>query len=109
MRIAGHSNITMSMRYVHPTDDTIHKAFAALTGERESVGGHKTGNNQGMGALQKEMEIVGNPHEYSTEMVSAAGLEPATHALKEYPAPLAGICINAQEWRYAQGFSTINC
>jgi len=62
-----------------------------------------------MGALQKEMEIVGNPHEYSIEMVSAAGLEPATHALKEYTAPLAWICTHAQEWRYTQGFSTVNC
>jgi len=95
MRIAGHSNITMSMRYVHPTDDTIHKAFAALTGEAESVGGHKTGHNQGMGALQKEMEIVGNPHEYSIEMVSAAGLEPATHALKGL---LSAVALSRTEW-----------
>ena len=33
MRIAGHSSIAMSMRYVHPHADTIDRAFAALTGE----------------------------------------------------------------------------
>jgi len=76
MRIAGHSSISMSMRYVHPAEDTIQRAFAAL----ES--GHKTGHNGKMRTLRTEREIAGNPHEYKLEVVSAAGLEPATHALK---------------------------
>jgi len=33
--------------------------------------------------------------------VSAAGFEPATHALKEYPALLAGPSREEQERRYA--------
>jgi len=76
MRIAGHSSIAMSMRYVHPGEDTIQKAFAALEG------GHKTGHNRKTRPLGKVREIAGNPHEYSGNLVSAAGFEPATHALK---------------------------
>jgi len=41
------------------------------------------------------------------KVVSAAGLEPATHALKEYPAPLALVSRQVQEWRYAQGFAMV--
>lgn len=37
-RIAGHSNTRQSMRYVHPSEDTV---FGAM----ERVGGHKTGHN----------------------------------------------------------------
>lgn len=33
MRIAGHSSIAMSTRYVHPAEATIDRAFAALTGK----------------------------------------------------------------------------
>jgi len=81
LRIAGHSSINMSMRYVHPAEDAIQKAFAALTGETIPEGGHKTGHNRELRVRQ----IAGNPHEYRVEMVSAAGLEPATHALKGSP------------------------
>ena len=30
MRIAGHSSITISQRYVHPAEDTVQRAMAAL-------------------------------------------------------------------------------
>ena len=37
-RIAGHSNVSMSSRYVHPSEDAVLSAMAKL-------GGHKTGHN----------------------------------------------------------------
>jgi hypothetical protein len=37
---------------------------------------------------------------YIEMLVSAAGLEPATHALKEYPALLASVSKRAQELRH---------
>ena len=86
MRIAGHSSIAMSMRYVHPHADTIDRAFAALTGKPAKTiaiaGGHKTGHNQKFGARTVERKITRKVREYREIMVSAAGLEPATHALK---------------------------
>lgn len=38
-RIAGHSNVSMSSRYVHPSEDAVLTAMARL-------GGHKIGHNQ---------------------------------------------------------------
>jgi integrase len=38
-RIAGHSSITISSRYVHPSEDAVLMAV-------EKLGGHKTGHNQ---------------------------------------------------------------
>ena len=37
-RIAGHSNVAMSSRYVHPSEDAVLSAMARL-------GGHKIGHN----------------------------------------------------------------
>lgn len=37
--IAGHSNVSMSSRYVHPSEDTVLTAMARL-------GGHKIGHSQ---------------------------------------------------------------
>jgi integrase len=45
MRIAGHSSITISSRYVHPQEESIQRAFAKLAGESQPVataGRHKT-------------------------------------------------------------------
>jgi integrase len=38
-RIAGHSNISMSSRYVHPSEDAVLTAM-------EKLGGHKIGHNE---------------------------------------------------------------
>src|SRR6185437_5092656 len=38
-RIAGHSNISMSMRYVHPSESAMAKAM-------NQMGGHKNGHNE---------------------------------------------------------------
>jgi integrase len=38
-RIAGHSNIAISQRYVHPSEDAVLSAMSRLSG-------HKTGHNE---------------------------------------------------------------
>jgi hypothetical protein len=85
MRLAGHSSITMSMRYVHPHADTIDRAFAALGGQAEVMaaeGRHKTGHSHQSVARQLEGKYTRKVREYRGYLVSAAGFEPATHALK---------------------------
>ena len=48
MRLMGHSTITMSAKYVHPTGDLLERAIASMAGVAlsDDVGGHKvvTGN-----------------------------------------------------------------
>jgi integrase len=61
MRIAGHSNISMSMRYVHPHADTIDRAFTAL-GTKAPIaiaGRHKNGHNRKRRTLKSGKEIAG--------------------------------------------------
>jgi integrase len=48
-RIAGHSSITITQRYVHPQADAIERAFSKL-------GGHKTGHTEGIIHLQPAWE-----------------------------------------------------
>ncbi len=65
MRIAGHSSISMSMRYVHPAEDTIEKAFSALTGKTKTTKGrHKKGHSRKLTTARKEWENAASPHEY---------------------------------------------
>jgi integrase len=50
-RIAGHSSITITQRYIHPQADAINRVFAAqsrgnATGHNQIKGGHKTGHNR---------------------------------------------------------------
>jgi hypothetical protein len=89
MRIAGHSSITISSRYVHPHADTIDRAFAALAGQPAktiaNAGRHKTRHSGKTGKPRVEGKIARNVREYKGFLVSAAGLEPATHALKGSP------------------------
>jgi integrase len=86
MRIAGHSSITISSRYVHPHADTIDRAFAALAGQPAktiaNAGRHKTRHSGKSGKPRVERKMARNVREYRGELVSAAGFEPATHALK---------------------------
>jgi integrase len=75
MRIAGHSSIAISMQYVHPADETVLNAV-------ERLGGHKSGHSAEIASSDEssgEAASAAIPEGY---MVSAAGLEPATHALK---------------------------
>jgi integrase len=53
-RIAGHSNIAISQRYVHPSEDAVLSAMSRL-------GGHKTGHNEKPALPPKEerQEVTG--------------------------------------------------
>src|SRR5262249_2018459 len=51
-RIAGHSNIAISQRYVHPSEDAVLSAMSRL-------GGHKTGHTEKPALPEpKESEVV---------------------------------------------------
>lgn len=52
-RIAGHSRITVTERYIHPAEDTIQRAFEKLAQSREVVtnGGHQGNKPQPTEAL----------------------------------------------------------
>jgi hypothetical protein len=66
------------MTYVHPSGDQVLEAFSSL-------GGHSFGHTQ---ELRELVDVPENCKQLTSNglMVSAAGFEPATHALKEYPA-----------------------
>ena len=79
MRIAGHSNIQQSLAYVHPDAETVVRAVEKFGKEK---GRHKIRHNQKTamrGEFPKGAEPIAESEVY---MVSAAGFEPATHALK---------------------------
>ena len=74
-RVAGHSSVAISSRYVHPSEDAVLAAISRL-------GGHSSGHNA-ENVISEAM--IGNAVNTAVPegcMVSAAGLEPATHALK---------------------------
>jgi integrase len=48
-RIAGHSSIAISARYVHPSEDAVLDAMARL-------GGHNSGHNEKLVSLEKSGE-----------------------------------------------------
>ena len=45
-RIAGHSSIAISSRYVHPGNDAVVEAMSRMGALNEDVGGHKTGHSE---------------------------------------------------------------
>ena len=75
MRIAGHSSITISSRYVHPSEDTVLDAV-------ERLGRHKIGHSEENALPQDTEGIPATTLPVDGYMVSAEGLEPSTHALK---------------------------
>jgi integrase len=75
MRIAGHSSISISSRYVHPSDATVLDAV-------ERLGRHKIGHNQENRESEGANENTVSTTQIESYMVSADGLEPSTHALK---------------------------
>ena len=74
-RVAGHSSVAISSRYVHPSED-------AVLGALSRLGGHNSGHNQVCENLESTTVQPGNAGDSNSWMVSAAGFEPATHALK---------------------------
>ena len=52
-RIAGHSNISISQRYVHPSEDAVLNALSRLSG-------HKTGHNERKASLAGSGKLLLN-------------------------------------------------
>ena len=74
-RIAGHSSIAISSRYVHPSGTLVLDAM-------ERMGGHKTGHSGENEVLNGQEGNAASTSTTEIYMVSADGLEPSTHALK---------------------------
>jgi integrase len=74
-RIAGHSSVGISSRYVHPSEDRVLAAISQLNG-------HNSGHIERDDKPPVESTIAVTARAEEGYMVSAAGFEPATHALK---------------------------
>ena len=74
-RVAGHSSVSISSRYVHPSEDAV---FAAVS----RLGGHNSGHTGNLAEPIAKRGETGIPADSNSYLVSAAGFEPATHALK---------------------------
>jgi integrase len=74
-KIMGWASLSVAMRYIHPSDERVLEAISVL-------GGHNFGhseNSRKPPAMSSSQEIIENAGEL---VMSAAGFEPATHALK---------------------------
>jgi integrase len=78
MRIAGHSSVAISSRYVHPDDATVLNAINRM----EPMQGTEMGTRERL-EIGKDVDLssINDGIDYSY-LVSADGLEPSTHALK---------------------------
>jgi len=74
-RVAGHSSVAISSRYVHPSEDQVLAAMSRL-------GGHKIGHSAENNILDGREGDAASATAVEAYMVSADGLEPSTHALK---------------------------
>jgi integrase len=74
-RIAGHSSIAISSRYVHPSEKSLLDAM-------ERIGGHKNGHSEESAGLKNLEGSAASTTSAPSYLVSADGLEPSTHALK---------------------------
>jgi integrase len=74
-RVAGHSSVSVSSRYVHPSEDAVLAAMSRL-------GGHNYGHSSKRGEASKDFVSNVSLPESAEFVVSADGLEPSTHALK---------------------------
>jgi integrase len=74
-RVAGHSSVAISSRYVHPSEDAVLAAISRL-------GGHNSGHIGNLGEPGVRCAGTRIPADSASYMVSADGLEPSTHALK---------------------------
>jgi integrase len=74
-RVAGHSSVAISSRYVHPSEDLVLAAMSRL-------GRHNSGHTENHDETLNGLRTAAMPEQSERYMVSAAGLEPATHALK---------------------------
>jgi len=77
-RIAGHSNIRISQRYVHPSAAHIDQS---VNGRELTGTGDKTGDSRQIPELPRETTLTATPSVSTSKMVGSAGLEPATSCL----------------------------
>lgn len=57
MRIAGHSSITVSQKYVHPTPESLERAFQRLEAMQLEKGGTKVGTVVEVGKIEEENNL----------------------------------------------------
>jgi integrase len=74
-KIMGWSSLSVAMTYIHPSEDRVLDAFTSL-------GGHNSGHTDSRKELPAD-GALGKSLKNNEEVVSAAGFEPATHALKD--------------------------
>ncbi len=74
-RVAGHSSVAISSRYVRPSEDLVLAAMSRL-------GGHNSGHSENHDGTMDGSGTAVIPEQSEGYLVSAAGFEPATHALK---------------------------
>jgi integrase len=74
-KIMGWASLSVAMRYIHPSDERVLEVLSLL-------GGHNSGHSENLpdsSNLANAQEVIDKAGKI---MVSAAGFEPATHALK---------------------------
>jgi hypothetical protein len=71
----GWSSLSVAMRYIHPSEDRVLEAISQL-------GGHNSGHTENARNLAERTQSAEVIDAVGNILVSAAGLEPATHALK---------------------------
>ena len=60
MKIAGHSSITVSQRYVHPSPESVERAFEKLEESRQGVARIGVGIELGIGEKLSDQKIAVN-------------------------------------------------
>ena len=74
-KVMGWSSLSVAMTYIHPSEDRVLGAFS-------SVGGHNFGHSAKNDIYDEVVEDAASAVVSEGYVVSAAGFEPATHALK---------------------------
>ena len=79
-RIAGHSSIAISSRYVHPSEDAVLDAMARM-------GGHKIGHSQEEALHERPQQRLLTSRGLRRKLVDVTGIEPATPCLQSRCSP----------------------
>jgi hypothetical protein len=58
MRIAGHSSITVSQKYVHPTPESLERAFERLEASQREQGGTKVGTSVETANIEQGANVI---------------------------------------------------
>jgi hypothetical protein len=77
-KVMGWASLSVAMHYIHPEDERLLAVFSRSEGKGGHVFGHAAQSTREAG-IEDDAEVISKSGSY---MVSAAGFEPATHALK---------------------------